>query len=66
MPISEARRKANDKYNARAYEEIKIRVSKGRKPLIQAAAEQQGESLNAFAVKAIDERIARLVAIGIG
>lgn len=57
--ISEARRRANEKYNAKAYDEIKTRVPKGRKAELQAHAEQQGESLNGFIVRAIDETIER-------
>ena len=48
MPISEARHKANEKYNAKAYEEIKVRVKKGKKELIQQKANECGESVNAF------------------
>ena len=44
MPISEARRRANEKYNAKAYDQIQFRVKKGRKEVIQAHAESQGES----------------------
>ena len=40
MPISEARRKANERYNAKAYDEIKVRVPKGHKAELQAHAEQ--------------------------
>ena len=48
MPISEARRKANERYNAKAYDEIKVRVPKGHKAELQAHAEQRNESLNGF------------------
>ena len=58
MPISEARRKANDKY-IKAQDEIKIRVPKGRKDEIQAHAAAKGESLNGYVTKAVDERIER-------
>ena len=58
-PISEARRRANEKYNAKAYDEIKARVSKGHKAEIQAHAEARGESLNGFVNRAIDETIQR-------
>lgn len=57
--ISEARRRANEKYNAKAYDEIKVRVPKGRKAELQAHAEGRGESLNGFIVRAIDEAIKR-------
>ena len=57
--ISEARRRANEKYNAKAYDEIKTRVPKGRKAELQAHAEGRGESLNGFIVRAVDETIER-------
>lgn len=62
MPISDARRRANEKYNAKAYEEIKIRVKRGRKTEIQQAADRSGESLNGFINHAIDDAIDRLSA----
>lgn len=58
-PISEARRRANEKYNAKAYDEIKIRVGKGRKAEIQAYAEAHQESVNGFVNRAISEAMAR-------
>ncbi len=48
-----------DRYNAKAYDEIKIRVPKGRKAEIQAHAEQQGESVNTFIKRAVDNQISR-------
>ena len=48
-----------DRYNAKAYDEMKVRVAKGNKELIQAHAETQGESLNAFISRAITETIQR-------
>ena len=59
MAISDARRRANDKWNAKAYDEIKVRVYKGQKDEIKAHAEKQGESVNGFINKAIDEKIER-------
>lgn len=58
-PISEARRRANEKYNAKAYEEIKVRVKRGRKDEIQSHAEKHGQSLNGFINEAIDEKMER-------
>ena len=46
-----------DRYNAKAYDEMKVRVVKGNKERIQAHAEAQGESLNAFINRAITETI---------
>ena len=58
-PISDARRRANEKYNAKAYQEIKIRVPMGKKSILAAHAETQGESLNKFINRAIDEAVER-------
>ena len=54
MPISEAKHKANERYNAKAYDEIKVRVSKGRKEQIRAYADSKGMSVNNFINEAID------------
>lgn len=59
MPIGEARRKANERYNAQTYDEIKVRVSKGHKAELQTHAEQRNESLNGFINRAIDTQLER-------
>lgn len=59
MPISNARHRANEKYNAKAYDEIKVRVSKGRKAELQAAAERHGQSVNGLINRLIDEWMER-------
>ena len=56
---TEARRRANEKYNAKTYEEIKVRVHKGQKDVIKAHAESKGESVNGFVYRAIDETMQR-------
>lgn len=56
---TEARKRANEKYNAKAYDELKIRVPKGEKDKIKAHADTQGESLNGFVKRAIDETMKR-------
>ena len=58
MPISEARKRANQRYIDKQ-EEIKVRVSKGRKEIIQAHAEARGESVNGFINRAIDHEMER-------
>ena len=45
---SKAKIEANNRYNAKAYEEIKLRVKKGEKDLIRSYAESKGKSLNAY------------------
>ena len=44
---------------AKAYDEIKVRVFKGDKEKVKAHAENQGESLNGFIKRAIDETMKR-------
>ena len=51
--------KVKDRYNAKAYDEIKIRVPKGKKENLKAYADNKGESLNGFINRAIDETIKR-------
>ena len=58
MPISDARKRANQAYIDKQ-DEIKIRVPKGRKAEIQAHAEAMGESLNGFVGRAIKEAMER-------
>ena len=60
MPQSKSHIKAVTKYNSENYDRLYPFVLKGRKAEIQAAADAQGESLNDFIVKAIDERMERL------
>ena len=55
MAISEARHRANEKWNAKAYDEIKVRVPKGDKEKIQAYAQENGETVNGFINRLIAE-----------
>lgn len=56
---SEARIRANNKYNAKAYDRINIAIPKGQKDVIQAQATAQGKSVNAYVVEAISEKLER-------
>ena len=46
--LTEAQKRANQKYNAKAYDQIKIVVKKGRRDEIKQFAEKCGMSLNAY------------------
>ena len=48
-----------NEFNKRNYDRIEIKVSKGRKAVIKAAATAAGQSVNEFIAKAIDERMER-------
>lgn len=56
---SDARIRANNRYNEKTYDRINIAIPKGRKAELQAHAEERGESLNRFVTRAIDETIER-------
>ena len=47
-----------NRYNAKAYDAIPLRVPKGRKAEIKAYAESQGESVNGFLNRLIAEAMA--------
>ena len=57
MAASDSKKRAIAKYNLKAYDRIELKVKKGKKEIIKAHAEQQGESLNAFLNRAIDTQI---------
>lgn len=59
MAYTKAGQKAVDKYIKNNYDNVTLRVPKGRKAELQAHAEGQGESLNGFIVRAVDETIER-------
>lgn len=59
MAVSKAQQKAVAKYMAENYDEIKVRVPKGKKDKIKAHAEKNGESLNGFVNRAVDEAMSK-------
>ena len=56
--VSAAQRKATDKYLEK-FDEMRVRVPAGRKAVIKAHTEAQGESLNGFIIRAMAETIER-------
>lgn len=59
MPASKAQQRAVSKYMKENYDVFQIRMPKGRKAVIQAHAQSQGESVNGFVNRAIDETMER-------
>lgn len=57
--VSKAQQKAVAKYMKNNYDEIKIRVEKGHRDVIKAAATAAGESVNGYIKKAVDQRMER-------
>ena len=56
--LTEARKRANKKYNDR-FVEIKVRVTPEKRSIIKEHAESMGESATAFINRAVDEAMAR-------
>ena len=56
---SEARIKANNRYNDKAYDRINIAVPKGNKAILQEVANRYGMSVNGYLNKLIDEAMDR-------
>jgi len=59
MPKTDAQKRATQKYDAKAYDRIELKVVKGRKADLQTHAAERGESLNGFVNRAIDETVSR-------
>lgn len=56
--LTEARKRANKKYNDR-FVEIKVRVTPEKRAIIKEHAESMGESATAFINRAINEAMVR-------
>ena len=59
MPVSKADQKAVAKYVKANYDDIKVRVPKGRREEIFNYATATGQSVNAYIIQSVDERIER-------
>ena len=58
-PASKAQQKAVNKYMKENYDRVNLTLPKGKKEILQAHAESQGESVNGFINRAIDETMER-------
>lgn len=60
MSVSEAQQKAVNKYLRNTFDDIKIRVPKGKREEYKQAAKSAGyESFNSFVIEAIDEKLGK-------
>ena len=57
MPASKAQQKAVTKYMKENYDVFQIRMPKGKKDSIKAAATAAGESVNQYIINAVDHRM---------
>lgn len=58
MALTESQASANKKYHQK-FDDIKLRVPKGQREVLQTHAQSQGESLNSFLTRAANETMAR-------
>lgn len=58
-PMGSAKTRAQNKYIEKAYDRINLTVKKGKKDIIAAHAKANGESVNGFINRAIDETMER-------
>ena len=59
MPVSKKQQASVHKYVREHYDRISVTVPQGKREEIRQHAESQGESVNGFINRAIDETIAR-------
>lgn len=64
MPVSKANQRAVNKYVKNNYDRVNVTMPKGKKDTIQAHAETQGQSVNAYINAAIDARMTQEVTDG--
>lgn len=55
MSLTDAQKRANQKYNAKAYDQIKVLVKKGEREKIKKFAETKGMSLNSYIKNLIEQ-----------
>ncbi len=60
MAYSEAQKKAVKKYNEKSYDEIKLRVKKGNKEIIQKYAVNNNETVNGMINRLLENEIPQI------
>lgn len=58
MPVSESKRKSNDRYNSKC-DYISLRPIKEKGEAVREAAKQAGQSLQGYILQAVEERMER-------
>lgn len=56
MPYTDAQNRATQKYIKENLEEVRFRVRKGEKAVLQQAAKKEGQSMAQYVIQAINER----------
>ena len=58
MAYTKASGRAVNRYSKKAYDDVRIRVKKGQKAIIQQRAEQVGKSINSYVVDLVRDDLA--------
>lgn len=58
MAYTKASGQAVNRYSKKAYDDVRVRVKKGRKEIIQKRAEQLNKSVNGYITDLIEEDLA--------
>lgn len=59
MPLTDAQRRANAKYDAKTYDRLTCKIKKSDTLLLREHIAKRGESINGFLLRAIKETMAR-------
>lgn len=57
MAQTDAQKRAKEKYNTKAYDDIRLRLIKGNKEILQTYCKDNGLTINGFINKLIQERL---------
>ena len=57
MTASKAQIKANEKYNAKAYDRLELKVIKGNKEIIQSYCREHNTTVNSLITELLTERL---------
>ena len=60
MALTDARKRANAKYKAKAYDKVELRLYKGDRDVLKAKAEAQGKSVNSYILELLEKEIPEL------
>lgn len=59
MPYTKAGGQAVNRYSKKAYDDVRLRVKKGQKEIIQKRAEELNKSVNSYIVDLIEDDLKR-------
>ena len=59
MPVSDARKRANAKYDAKTYDRLTCKIKKSDTLLLREHVAKRGETINGFLLRAIKDTMAR-------